>query len=109
MPVTRRSVVSGRMVVCALALLLAATGSGSAPETWAVLVIGPAAEGADPPTCAVAAASFASVPIVHVTTCPTAVHEGELFDWTKLIPAGSVSTIVTLVAGDGPLLVADTW
>lgn len=90
--------------VVTLAELLAGLGSGSVAVTEAVLVMLPAAVGLTT-IVTVAVAAFGSVPMLQETVVvPEHVPCVEAAE-TNVGPAGSVSVRVTLVAGDGPLLV----
>src|SRR5260370_276690 len=95
-----------RMVVVAVAVLLAVFGSGSLPLTVAVLVMVPAVAGAVALMVNVALAPTARLPTEQVTVPEAFVHP-ELAD-TKVTPAGRVSVTTTLVAALGPLFVATT-
>jgi hypothetical protein len=95
-------------VVVTVALSFVASGSGSAPVTVTVLVKGPGAVGMTPRVI-VAEAPGARVPRLQVTVPAVAAQ----LPWleaggVKVTPADRGSLSVTLVAGEGPLLVTVT-
>ncbi len=96
-----KSAASGVIVTLVDALLFPALGSGVVVVTVAVLVM-PVGVLACTVIVRVMVAPLATVPRLHVTFWPLAVHP---LAETKLTAAGSVSVRVTLAALVGPLLV----
>src|SRR5687767_645009 len=105
--VMARSAVDGVTAIAAVEPeLFAGVGSDSAAATVAALVTVPPVALTFATRVTVALAPTASEPIEHVTVVVPEQVPCDGVALTKLRPAGSTSVITTVVATDGPALVA---